>query len=164
MLDIPYVEIEPLGPTERVPSRNLREAGDARTNVVAPPMIVRIQWKVLHEQRPRSDETHIAAQHVEQLRQLVDRRRSQPPAKRRETAMVRQQVPLGVALTGHRAKFQELERPIVETGANLPEEHRPAETRANQDGDDQQRRNPEWAREGDERQIEQALSGVRLHQ
>ena len=78
--------------------------------------------------------------------------------------MVRQQIPLGVALPGHRAKFQELEWPIVETGANLPEEHRPSETRANQDGDDQQCRHPEWAGEDDERQVEQALSGVRLHQ
>jgi len=72
MLDVPDVEVEPLGPTEGVASRDLGEAGDAGSNAVASPVSVGIERKVLHEQRARSDETHLAAQHVEQFGQFVD--------------------------------------------------------------------------------------------
>jgi hypothetical protein len=164
VIDIPYIEIEALGPTQRVSSRHLCEASDAWTNAVAAPVIIRIQRQISHEQRPRADDTHVAAQHIEQLGQLVDRCRSQPSAERRETAVVGQQIPLGVALVDHAAKFQQPEWPIVETGANLSKKHGMSEARANQHGDDEQQRNPDWAREDDKRQIEQALSGVRLHQ
>jgi hypothetical protein len=163
VLDIPYVEIEPLGPTERVSSRHLGEAGDSGTNTMAAPVIVGVQWKVLNEQRPWSNEAHVASQHVDQLRQLVDRRRSEPSAERCETMLVRQESPVDITVIGHRAKFDQGERPIVEPGTELTEKHRAADPNAHQASDDQQQRHPEWAREDDERQIEQALSGVRLH-
>ena len=37
---------------------------------------------LVDHQRPRADEAHLAAQHVDQLRQLVDRAASQTPRRR----------------------------------------------------------------------------------
>ena len=66
--------------------------------------------------RPRADQRHLAAQHVHQVRQLVERRAPQPRAEPRDpvVALVDREAlahPLGAA--HHRAQLVQLERPAV---------------------------------------------------
>jgi hypothetical protein len=131
---------------------------------MATTVAVGIEWKVLLDEWARSDETHVAAQHVDQLGELVERGRAQSPPERRDASIIGQELAAAIALVGHRAKLEELERAIVEAGASLSEEHRTTKAHANRDADDQQQRNPQWAGEQHERQVEQTLSRVRLHQ
>jgi hypothetical protein len=131
---------------------------------MAATVAVGIQWKVLLDEWARSDETHIASQHVDQLRELVERGRAQSPPERRDASIIGQELAAAIALVGHRAKLEELEWAIAEAGAALSEEHRATKADANRDADDQEQRNPQRASEQHQRQVEQTLSPVRLHQ
>jgi hypothetical protein len=127
-------------------------------------VMFRVQWKVLDEQRSRPHEAHVATKHVEQLGQLVERRGPQPTPERGETQLVGEEFARGVSRLGHRAKFDDVEFPVVESGAPLTKEDWRAETDSDRDAHEQQQRNPQWAAEHDERQVEESFSGVRLHQ
>ena len=92
------------------------------------------------DQRPRADEAHLAAEHVPELRQLVDRRPAQDPPDAGHARVVRDlehprvagrvlvQVghgllqPLGVA--HHRAELEDRELAARLTNPGLPEEDR----------------------------------------
>jgi hypothetical protein len=158
------VEIEALRPAQRIASGDLRQAGNPGTNTMTTSVMFRVQRKVLDEQRPRPNEAHVAAKHVEQLGQLVQRRSPQPSPECGETQLVGEQVARGVSRVGHRSKFDEVECPVVEPGASLPEEDWRAKTDPDRDAHEQQQRDPQRAAEHHERQVEQSLSGVRWHQ
>ncbi|OQA22240.1 MAG: hypothetical protein BWY63_00932 [Chloroflexi bacterium ADurb.Bin360] len=67
----------------------------------------RIERQVLHQQRPRADEAHIAAQYVPQLGQLVQARAAKEAAEGRQPFGVGQQIAVGPAQVAHGAKFEE---------------------------------------------------------
>jgi hypothetical protein len=137
MLDIPDVEIESLGPTEGVSSRDLRQPGDPGANPMATTVMVGIERKVLLDERARSDQTHVTAQHVDQFRELVERSRTQSSAEGRDASIIGQELTTGITLVGHRAKLEQLERTIAEADAALAEEHGTTEAHAHRDADDQ---------------------------
>src|ERR671937_417032 len=86
--DIQVVELDHLvewdvGPTEHLPETG--EAGSQGQPAAAPA----VHQPVLRfDQRPRSDETHLAPQHVPQLRQLVEARVAHDAADERDAWIV----------------------------------------------------------------------------
>src|SRR5687768_11969720 len=94
-------------------SRELSDAGNPRLNR-EPPVVIfgrPIQSSdVLHRQRPRTDDTHLAAPHVYELWQLIEPRSPQPPPDTRHD-------------TGtHGAKFQNAKSLTPHPNAHLREE------------------------------------------
>ena len=71
VVDIPDVEAELLIPRKCVATIDLRPAGDARTDLVAARLLVRIARKVPRGERARANEGHLAGKDVQKLRQLV---------------------------------------------------------------------------------------------
>src|SRR5688500_547995 len=63
-LDILDVEPEACRPIERVAPRYLRQTGDARPHLVAAPLLRRIARQVFDQQRTRTDERQLSAQHI----------------------------------------------------------------------------------------------------
>src|SRR5512142_3252129 len=64
------VEGELLFPRQRVAPAHLRQAGDSRPKLMTSRLLRRIKRQVLHQQRSRSDHTHVAAEHVQKLWQF----------------------------------------------------------------------------------------------
>ena len=88
VVDVPDVEREPLVPRRRVAPVHLCPAGDARPNLQAAGLPVAVAGEVLHRQRPRADEAHLAGHHVDERRQLVEARRPQESAEPGERSVV----------------------------------------------------------------------------
>jgi hypothetical protein len=86
--------------------------------------------------RPRSDQVHLAAEHVDQLRQFVEAEAAQVMTDARDAIDVVGH-PLGPRFSArmHRPELQEAERPAVAAGALLDEEHRSARVELDRDGD-----------------------------
>ena len=78
--------------------------------------------------RPGSDDRHIAAQHVEDLRQLIERTAPQPAPDPRHPGVAAGNLEPGIVIgemVMHGTKFQHLEVAVVEAGPPLAEQHRP---------------------------------------
>src|SRR5436305_12947368 len=73
MLDVPEVELDPLGPRQRSPAVDLRPAGDPGLDGQPPALALRVLLDLDLERRPRTDDRHFAAQDVPQVAQLVQR-------------------------------------------------------------------------------------------
>src|SRR5258706_226614 len=65
VVHVPHIQLEFILPGERIPSVNLRPAGDARENVMTAGLLGRIALQVLHQQGARTHQAHLAAQDVE---------------------------------------------------------------------------------------------------
>src|SRR4029079_19805690 len=72
VVDVPGVEPEALLPGDLVAAHHLRPAGDPGLDGQAPPVLRLVVRDLLDEIRARADEAHLAAQHVPELRQLVE--------------------------------------------------------------------------------------------
>ena len=114
VLDVPEVELDPLVPRQRGAAVDLRPAGDPGQRVEPAPLALVVAVDLDLHGRARADERHLAAQHVDEVRHLVERRAAQPRAEPRDAvvALVDGQAlahVLGAA--DHRAQLVELERP-----------------------------------------------------
>src|SRR4029079_2687763 len=88
VVDIPDVEFELSLPVDRVPAVDLRPARDARFDFVPTSLegvVVSIEFQHL---RTRSHQTHLAHQHIEELRQLIEAAQPQQAAERRDPLLV----------------------------------------------------------------------------
>jgi hypothetical protein len=73
---------------------------------------------------PRTDQAHVAAQHIPQLRQFVDPGGTQEPADARDPRIAGVRVGIVVrSLRAHGAKFDDFERHVVFPDAPLAEEN-----------------------------------------
>jgi len=126
-------------------------------------MVLRVERQILHEQRSRADDAHLAPQHIDQLGQLVERRRSQMPPERGEALSVRKKLARVVSLVRHRAELDPLEFAIVQSDTRLTKKHRCPQPQPNQKCDDQQEGNPDRAGEQNQHEVEGAFSAVRGH-
>src|SRR4029077_14952602 len=72
VLHVPDVELEAPLPRERVAAVELRPPGDPGAHVVAAGLLPGIARQILHQQRPRADQAHVAPDHVDETRLLVD--------------------------------------------------------------------------------------------
>ena len=133
VVDVPDVQRELVVPRERVAAVDLRPARDPRPHLVPPLLLGCVEIEVLHQQRARADEAHLAREHVEQLRELVEARAPEEPPERGESRRVGQQLTAAIAGVGHGAELHERERHSVASRAQLSEHHRRAHAHA--DGD-----------------------------
>src|SRR5207244_13138888 len=102
---------------------DLRKAGYARSDVVTPHLLGGVPRQVLHQQRTRSDEAHLASEHIPELGQFIEARASQESAESPEAQRVRKRTTFVVAHVAHRAEFQYRERPAATSWSCLSEEH-----------------------------------------
>ena len=160
-------EVEPHHLVERRPAApgHLPQPGDARLGVEHAPAVPRlVLLDLVGERRPRSDERHLAAQDVPELRQLVEARLAQEPPDRRDPRVVghlehavvaavlarlsaRLDEPAHVLVMErvirvrvHRPELQHRERLRILTDADLPEEDRARRRQLHERRDDQKRR------------------------
>src|SRR5690554_3412032 len=72
MIDIPDIQAELFFPRNRVSPVDLRPSSNARLNLMPSRLFGRVAVQVVHQQRARTDQTHVALKHVDQLRQLIE--------------------------------------------------------------------------------------------
>ena len=114
-------------------------------------LAVRVVEELLGERRPRADQAHVSEQHVEELRELVDRQPTDRAADRRDPRVVadledgtRVHVQLDmleppvVRVAIHGAELQHAERLPAATDTLLDVEDRTAGRDAHQDRDREQ--------------------------
>ena len=137
--------------SERVaaPAVDLRPAGEAGLHLVAQHVLRNLVLELLDEVRPlgpRPDDRHVAAQHVPELRQLVEVRAAQEAcraasrADRRSLRPHRPGLALGVVV--HRAELDDRERLAVEAHPLLAVEHRAARGQPDQQRDERRAEAP----------------------
>src|SRR5262245_57782440 len=76
VLDVPDVQLDPLGPRQAGAAVDLRPPGEARLDGEPEALARGVLLDLVAERRPRADEAHVATQDVPELRQLVER---EPP-------------------------------------------------------------------------------------
>ena len=67
MIDIPDIQLKPLPPAQRVPPVDLGPARDPRLYFLPARLFRGIEIEVFHQQWPRTDQAHLARQHVPKL-------------------------------------------------------------------------------------------------
>src|SRR5262245_40469022 len=87
MVDVPDVELDPLLPWQRRPTVHLRPARQARPHLEAAPLALRVRVHLVAESRAGADQAHLAAEHIPELRQLVERRPPEQAADPRDAAV-----------------------------------------------------------------------------
>ena len=111
--------------------------------------------------RPRADQRHVAGEHVEELRNLVDVPAPQEAAEPGQSRIVAGGLRdhRAVVERAHGAKFDDAERLLIEAVAALHEENRAGTVEPDQrgDGEEHRRERNERDRRGD--QVEQPLAG-----
>ena len=145
---------------------NLREAGDAGLQRVAQPVFLRhlpeqfVAGQRAECVRSRADDAHVALQHVEQLRQLVDAGHADDAADAGDAIVVARgrAVAVEVArLDVHAAELEDLERLVVSPQPSLREQHRAAALQPDRDRDEDQQRRQRHHRRAGQHQVHRAL-------
>src|SRR6059036_2172607 len=72
VLDVPDVELDPLRPRQRGAAVDLGPAGDARFNLQPTALPGGVLLDLNGDRRTRADDRHLAAEHIPQVRQLVE--------------------------------------------------------------------------------------------
>src|SRR5262245_21734022 len=90
-LHVIEVQFEAFLPAQFITAVHLSEPGDARADVMSASLLWGVKRQVLHQQRPRANEAHLAGEHVPQLGNLVQTRGAEQAPKRRETFGIRQE-------------------------------------------------------------------------
>src|SRR5437763_15598477 len=72
MIDIPKIERESFFPADCIATIHLRPPGDAWQDFMAPALFWRIPMDVTHQQKPRTDNAHVASKDVPEFRELVE--------------------------------------------------------------------------------------------
>ncbi len=138
LLDVAQVETDRLIPVQVGAAVDLPEAGQAGLHEQPPPCLALVA-PVGDRQRTGADERHLTAQHVDQLRELVERRAAQPPPDPRDPRIGGdleqfpgpvpvQRVETGPQRLGaadHRAELPHPELAPVPPGPGLAEDRRP---------------------------------------
>src|SRR5438874_426240 len=96
--------------------------------------------QVLGQERTRSDQAHLASNHVPELRPLVETPRAKNATDAGETLRVRQQTSRGVAAIAHCTKLQQVKRLLAKTRPAVSEDNAAFDGYANDERDDQQDR------------------------
>jgi hypothetical protein len=94
---------------------------DSRACVVTTALFGGVGLEILEEERTRSNETHLPFQHVPELRQFVDARRSEQCADPGQSCLVSSILILAWAKLAHRSEFENRERLAMESGPALAE-------------------------------------------
>ncbi len=122
MIYVPHIERELILPCDAVATVYLRPPGNARDYVVAMPLPGAVQGKILHEEWPRADKTHLTESDIEQLREFIQRCFSHERAERCEPLFVAEKLPAGIALVVHSPEFDYTKDLLTITNPWLREE------------------------------------------
>jgi len=133
MLRIPDVERKPLIPRKTIPPVDLSPPGDTGPDRMSEAFALAVIGQIFGQERPRADQAHIPAQHVEKLRQLVKTGVPEYSPKRRDAMGVELRLTLAFAIHAHRPEFQQRKEPAIQAWAALTEQHRRSHGRANDD-------------------------------
>ena len=166
-----YCDVEAQALVERrdVAALDLPQPGDPGPDLEAmrvPELVAR----GLERRRSRADERHVAAQDVEQLRELVEARRAQEPSHPRDPRVVRdlevrrrqhaEVCELGLELLRvgeHRPELQHPEATAVAPGAGLGDEHRPRGVQPDRQRADEDDRDRDDEQDDAEREVQEPL-------
>ena len=127
VLDVPDVELDPIGPWERGAPLHLRPAGEPGSDLEPAALVSVVLLDLVAKRRARPDDAHVAAQDVPELRQLVDRRTPENAADARDARVALVDGEPRAELLGpmnHRPQLQELEVGAVLAHSRLPVHHR----------------------------------------
>lgn len=122
--------LEPLLPRRPVPPVNLRPARDPRPGLMAPGLLWRVAVEVLWQKGTRPDQTHLAPEHVPDLREFVKTGCPKEPSEASEPLRIRKQPPRFFPRIFHGADFKrENSRPrspsrTCRKNTGLPIDHR----------------------------------------
>ncbi len=109
------------------------------------------------------DQRHLAAQHVEQLRQFIERKAAEERADAGNPRVVAgrlAQMPLVRCVMGHRAEFQGFEGQVAVSCSTLAKQDRARAVDANQQSDQQHRHRPYGKCQQADDDIDEALRGT----
>ncbi len=163
VLDVPEVELDPLGPRQRGATVDLRPAREPGPDVEALALALVVLLDLVAERGTRADDAHVTAEDVPELRQLVDRRPTQEAPEPRDP-----RIPLVDRVPGahrlrshdHRPELQQLEVLAFPADAHLAVEDRPAVLELDRErGETEQRAREHEPRAGD-RDVERAVHRV----
>src|SRR6266508_3079321 len=145
------------------PAVHLRPTGHSRAHFVPQHIVRKLCTKLLYELRALGtgpDDAHVAEEDVEELRELVEGPRPNPPPYPRSPRIIALgPFGAGVILRAdpHRAEFHDLEWLAIETHAHLPIENRSAVFDPDCQRDEEHDRREENERGRRHREIEAAL-------
>jgi hypothetical protein len=131
VVDVPAVQGEALRPVDVVAAVDLGPAGDAGFDLEAPGVLGRVVRDLRQHVRARPDQAHLPAQHVDQLRQLVQAGAAQEAAAAGDPGIVLHQAERVAdaqlraqrdRVVDHRAELEHPERHPAEPGAVLDEQ------------------------------------------
>ena len=141
---VPGIEGDPLVDAQPIAAVDLRPAGDAgrKRDRLGDPLP-----QVARREGPRADERHLAAQHVDELRQLVEPRAPQDAPDRRGPCAVRERCAIGIAGAAQGAELVERERAHAAARMHLAEQDRAALVEEHHEGDESHQRHEQEQRE-----------------
>src|SRR5262249_2800752 len=116
VVNIPHIKLELSRPINGVAPVHLRPTGYPRMHLVTTSLGDGVTRNVFRKEWTRADQRHVAAQDIQEFRQLVEARRAKEAAKAREPQIVR------TRFVFHRTKLDDVEETIVLAGTALPEE------------------------------------------
>src|SRR6185503_1027506 len=150
-------------------AEDLPRAGHTRRQVETAAVPAGHLLVLVDDERARTDQAHLAAQHVDELRELVERRPPQEPPDARDPRVVGDLEKaarlvaveqLDLALLGVAAHGPELDDPeagVAATDACLPEEDVPRGAALDEEGDRREQRGEREERGASDRNVEAAL-------
>src|SRR5690606_10394407 len=124
MVHIPDIVAELVLPRQGIAAVNLSPAGKARPHLVAAGLLGVVERQILHQQRARADQAHVALEDVPELRQLVEAGRTQKAAERRKALGIGKKLPGGADRIRHGTELDQIERDAPKTGTLLDVENR----------------------------------------
>ena len=170
MLDVLQIVLDPaLHLVQRVglaaQTVDLCPAGDARLDLVAAEIAVDHRRVLLVEGnrvRSRPDDRHLAAEHIDELRQLVKRQPAQDAPHPGHPRVVGRHLPKRgrwgrARLDSQRAELEERENLLIATMARLAIDHRPRAVQLDEQGDQQKGRREHDQGHGGNRQVDRPL-------
>src|SRR5438034_9073410 len=127
VFDVPEVELDPLRPREPRAPMDLGPARDPRLDVEAMPLPCVVLVDLVAQRRARTDDRHVAADDVPELRQLVERQPAQDASRARDARIAPVDRVAGtdaLRADDHRAQLEEPEVLAVLADAHLAVENR----------------------------------------
>ena len=122
---------------------DLGPAGEARKHLKPHGLPGGIPFDIPQRQRAWAHHAHVAQNHTHQLRQFIEARAAEEFSKSREPLGVGKQCASAAAGIGHRAKFDEPDRPAKPAGPDVGIEDRAAEEEPHGQPDEQDQRQQE---------------------
>ena len=157
--DVAEIQADALAEGEVVAPADLRQAGEpgAHAHALAPGALAE-GVHVLRHPWARADEAHVAAQDVEQLRQLIQRGGAQDAPEPSGARFIRQQLAgFRVASVRHGAEFVDIKIATKVANTLLSEDGATDPGNEQQQGDEQQQRRERNEEHKRQRQIQRAL-------